>query len=430
MKIVIIGGGGREHAIAWKLHLSPLCEQLYCIPGNAGISGIARCENVPIKPDFTELIVWCREHAINLVVVGPERPLSEGIVDALQSAGLVCFGPNQEASRIESCKRYAKELMQEAGIPPARARVFSEYDDARAYLETLDAPYVIKATGLAEGKGVTVARDIEKARQALRKCLVDSAFGDAGHEVLIEEYLEGEEASLLAFADGTRIRAMDSAQDHKPVFDGDRGPNTGGMGSYSPAPVMTAERHKFCVSEILEPCMRVLRGRGIDYRGILYAGLMITESGPKVIEFNCRFGDPETQALLPRLETDLVEVMLACAQGTLSSLELKWSRRSAVCVVTASGGYPGPYAKGILISGLEQVRDQEDVIVFHAGTRLEGVRVLTNGGRVLGVTALHQNLGKAIEQAYACLEKIQFDGKHFRRDIGHHAMKYTEFPAR
>jgi phosphoribosylamine--glycine ligase len=423
MNVVIIGGGGREHALAWKLRQSSLCDELYCIPGNAGIAEIALCEIVPVKPDFSELIAWCRDHAIDLVVVGPERLLSEGVVDILQSAGLTCFGPNRDASRIESCKKFAKKLMQQAGIPTGESRVFSRYDDALSYLENIEPPFVIKATGLAEGKGVAVTGNIDEAQQALHRCLVDCVFGEAGREVLIEEYLEGEEASLLAFSDGTRIQLMDSAQDHKPIYDGDRGPNTGGMGSYSPAPVVTPEIRERCRTEILEPCIQAFRDRGIDFRGVLYAGLMITAAGPKVIEFNCRFGDPETQALLPRLQTDLVEVMLACANGKLSDIDLQWSNRSAVCVVAASGGYPGLYEKNRPISGLDELKDEEDVIVFHAGTRLEGDRVVTNGGRVLGVTAMHDSLEKAIKRSYACLDRIDFDGKHARRDIGHHALK-------
>ena len=424
MNILIIGGGGREHALAWKIAQSPLCDKLYCAPGNPGIAQVAECLALPVHGDFAALVDWCRGQAIGLVVVGPERPLAEGIVDALAAAGIQAFGPDRQGAQLEASKRFAKELMLEAGIPTGAARTFTELAPALAYLETLPAPVVIKAVGLAEGKGVTVARTRAEAAAAVRQCLEGRIFGEAGSEVLIEEYLAGEEASLLAFTDGRVIKAMDSAQDHKPVFDGDEGPNTGGMGSYSPAPVVTPEIYRECEERVLQPILAALQQRGIDYRGVVYAGLMITAQGPKVIEFNCRFGDPETQALLPRLKTDLVEVMLACVEGRLADLKLEWTPEAAVCVTAASGGYPGPYAKGKVIKGLEKAPVNGDVMVFQAGTALnERGELATAGGRVLGVTVKDTSLRVAIERAYEVIGAIRFEGMHYRRDIGLKALE-------
>ncbi|HOR28700.1 MAG TPA: phosphoribosylamine--glycine ligase, partial [Candidatus Sumerlaeota bacterium] len=324
MRILIVGGGGREHALAWKIARSPLCDKLFCAPGNPGIGRVAQCVPIPLGPPFHELTAWCREQAIDLVVIGPERPLADGIVDALAGAGIKAFGPTRDGAQLEASKTFAKDLMREAGIPTAQARTFSNLDAALAALDDGPPPYVIKAVGLAEGKGVTVARTRAEAEDALRRCLCDRVFGQAGAEVLIEEFLAGEEASLLAFTDGRVIQAMDSAQDHKPLLDGDQGPNTGGMGAYSPAPVVTPAIFRQCVAQVLEPCLAALRRRGIDYRGVIYAGLMITADGPRVVEFNCRFGDPETQALLPRLQNDLVEVLLACVEGRLADIQLRW----------------------------------------------------------------------------------------------------------
>jgi phosphoribosylamine--glycine ligase len=424
MNVLIIGGGGREHAIAWKLAQSPRLTKLYCAPGNPGIAQVAECVDVPVKSDFAELVAWCRGAAIDLVAIGPERPLSEGIVDALRAAGIKAFGPTREGARLESSKRFAKELMKEAGIPTGEARWFSDFEGAVAYIDRLRPPYVIKASGLAEGKGVTVARDMNQAIAALRECLKDRRFGTSGDEVLIEEFLSGEEASLLAFADGKVIRPMDSAQDHKPVFDGDEGPNTGGMGAYSPAPVVDAAIYRRCVREVLEPCLAALQRRGIDYVGIIYAGLMITADGPKAIEFNCRFGDPEAQALVPRLDGDLLEIMLACVEGRLSEIELKWRDDAAICVVAASGGYPGPYEKGKPIRGLDSIPDNGDAVVFHAGTaRNEAGEVVTAGGRVLGLTVRDATITVAYERVYELIRKIGFEGMHYRTDIGLKALK-------
>ena len=424
MNILIIGGGGREHALAWKIAQSPLCTKLFCAPGNPGIAQVAECVSIEIGGDFAPLVGWCRDRQIDLVVVGPERPLADGVVDALDAAGIKAFGPTREGALLEGSKHFAKQLMQEANIPTGVARCFDDYDRAVAYLDTLTPPYVIKADGLAEGKGVTVAQSRDEALDALQKAMKDLIFGDAGGEVLVEECLVGEEASLLAFADGNVVKPMDSAQDHKAVFDGDDGPNTGGMGSYSPAPVVTPELYGHCVRTILEPCLEAFKKRGIVYKGIIYAGLMITKDGPKVIEFNCRFGDPETQALLPRMTTDLVEVMLACVEGRLDQIDLQWSADAAVCVVAASGGYPGPYKKGKAIAGLEKISDNGDVMVFHAGTvRDAGGQLVTNGGRVLGVTVRDAYLRVAIERVYDLMEHVKFDGVHYRTDIGLRALQ-------
>ncbi|HOE96890.1 MAG TPA: phosphoribosylamine--glycine ligase [Candidatus Sumerlaeota bacterium] len=423
MRILIVGGGGREHALAWKIARSPLCDKLFCAPGNPGIGRVAQCVPIPLGPPFHELTAWCREQAIDLVVIGPERPLADGIVDALAGAGIKAFGPTRDGAQLEASKTFAKDLMREAGIPTAQARTFSNLDAALAALDDGPPPYVIKAVGLAEGKGVTVARTRAEAEDALRRCLCDRVFGQAGAEVLIEEFLAGEEASLLAFTDGRVIQAMDSAQDHKPLLDGDQGPNTGGMGAYSPAPVVTPAIFRQCVAHVLEPCLAALRRRGIDYRGVIYAGLMITADGPRVVEFNCRFGDPETQALLPRLQNDLVEVLLACVEGRLAGIQLRWRDDAAVCVVAASGGYPGPYPRGKAISGLDSVAEDDRTVVFHAGTALDASgRVVTAGGRVLGITACDDSLRAAIDRCYAVARQIHFDGMHYRTDIGRKAL--------
>ena len=427
MRILIIGGGGREHALAWKLEQSARCEALFCAPGNPGIARHATCVDLKLSGGFEDVIAFCAAEKIGLVVVGPERPLAEGIVDALEGAGIKAFGPRREAAQLESSKRFAKELMAEAGIPTARAETFTALEPALAYLAGCALPIVIKAAGLAEGKGVTVARTREEAQGALRACF-EGAFGAAGNEVLIEDFLAGEEASLLAFADGTTVRAMDSAQDYKPLLDGDAGPNTGGMGTYSPAPVVTEAVRERAIRRVLEPCLAALRARGIDYRGVIYAGLMIDAAGePWVIEFNCRFGDPETQVLLPRLENDLAEVMLACCEGRLGEMELKWKTDAAVCVVAASGGYPGTYAKGKVILGLDGDAGEVEEMIFHAGTALNAQgEVVTNGGRVLGVTATAGTLRGAIEKAYARLDGVCFEGMHARGDIGQRALSRVE----
>ena len=423
MNVLVIGSGGREHALVTALAASPKCGRLYCTPGNPGIAEQAECVSLPIKGDFEPLIQWCHKQAIDLVVVGPEDPLAAGLVDALQRARIPAFGPTAEGARLEADKRFAKQLMVEAGIPTAGARHFSSLPEAMGYLERIEPPYVIKATGLAAGKGVTIAENRAQAEAALSRCLEQNIFGPAGEQVLIETFLEGEEASLLAFTDGHVIRAMASSQDHKPVYDGDEGPNTGGMGAYSPAPVITPELYAQCQRQILQPCLDALKNLGIDYRGVLYAGLMITREGPHVVEFNCRFGDPETQALLPRLRNDLLEVMLACTEGRLESIDLQWREESAVCVIAASGGYPGPYEQGKLIRGLDRIPANHDVMIFHAGTAFdEQQRLVTAGGRVLGLTVKDTYLRVAIERAYELMEHIHFENMHYRTDIGYRAL--------
>jgi phosphoribosylamine---glycine ligase len=424
MKILILGGGGREHALAWKIAQSPLCEKLFCAPGNPGIAASAECIELELKPPFAALVEWCRERSVDLVVVGPEDPLAAGVVDALADAGIKAFGPTAAGARIEASKTFAKEIMRAANIPTGEARSFTESASALEFLKSLRPPYVIKADGLAAGKGVTVATDLGEAEAAVREALDERRFGAAGSEILIEEFLEGVEASLLAFTDGQTVLPMESAQDHKAVYDGDRGPNTGGMGALSPAPVLTPAFRKQAVEQILKPAVEELARRGIAYRGVLYAGLMVTASGPKVIEFNCRFGDPEVQALVPRMADDLVPVLLACAEGRLAEVTLAWKSEACVCIVAASGGYPGDYAKGIPIEGLpgDRVSAADGSVVFHAGTKLDAQgRVVTAGGRVLGVTALGGDLNAARERAYATLRGIRFEGMHYRTDIGFRA---------
>jgi phosphoribosylamine--glycine ligase len=419
MNVLILGGGGREHALAWKIAQSPRCARLHCAPGNAGIAKIAECFAVALKPPFDELIQACRERKIDLVVVGPEDPLAAGVVDALEKAGVLAFGPRAAAAKIEASKTFAKEIMRAASIPTGWAETFTDVGPALALLKKIDPPYVVKADGLAAGKGVTIAANFDDAERAVRDALEGRRLGEAGASILIEERLIGVEASLLAFTDGRRVLAMDSAQDHKPVFDGDRGPNTGGMGAISPAPALKPKLRRAAVGQILEPAVAELARRGIEYRGVLYAGLMLTTQGPKVVEFNCRFGDPETQALMPRLDCDLLEVLVACARGDLGGVRLKWKPEACVCVVAASGGYPGDYAKGLPISGVEEAESEPGVTVFHAGTALDARgRLVTAGGRVLGVTAVGEGIESAREAAYRALGRIAFEGMHHRGDIG------------
>lgn len=420
MKILVVGGGGREHAIVWKLAQSPLAEEIYCAPGNAGIAELADCVNIPAD-DVDTLLDFARAEGIGLTVVGPEAPLAAGIVDKFTAAGLKIFGPSQRAALIEGSKALAKEIMEKYGIPTAAYQSFTELTAAEAYIREQGAPIVVKADGLAAGKGVVVAMTEQEALDAVRDMLSGNAFGDAGAKVVIEEYLEGEEVSVLAFSDGKTVLPMVSAQDHKRVFDGDEGPNTGGMGAYSPAPVYTAELAELTFKQVLQPAVDGMLAEGREYKGVLYAGLMVTPKGLKVLEFNARFGDPETQAVLMRLESDLVEIMLAVVDGRLSECELKWSDDAAVCVVVASGGYPGKYAKGQPISGLDV--DYPDTVVFHAGTAFAGQQVVANGGRVLGVTAHGATIAQAIEKAYAAVAGIHYDSCFSRQDIGYRALQ-------
>lgn len=422
MKILVIGSGGREHAIVWKLAQSPLADEIYCAPGNAGIAELADCVNIPAD-DVDALLEFARAENIGLTVVGPEAPLAAGIVDKFTAAGLKIFGPSQKAAMIEGSKALAKEIMEKYGIPTAKYAAFTDKAAALAYLDENPAPIVVKADGLAAGKGVVVAMTMAEAKEAVESMLSGNAFGSAGARVVIEEYLEGEEVSVLAFSDGKTVLPMVSAQDHKRVFDDDKGPNTGGMGAYSPAPIYTPQLAEQVLQQVLQPAVDGLRQEGRLYKGVLYAGLMLTKQGVKVLEFNARFGDPETQAVLMRLKSDLVEIMLAVIDERLHEYKLTWTDEAAVCVVMASGGYPGSYAKGQTISGLEAAAKLEDTLVFHAGTKFSGQQVVSDGGRVLGVTACAPSIKAAIDKAYEAVDLISWPDCFCRRDIGAKALR-------
>ena len=418
MNILVIGSGGREHALYWKLSESPQTEQIYAIPGNPGMGASAAIA----LDDHAAILRFVKEHEIGLVVVGPEVPLMNGLVDELEAAGIRAFGPRANAAEIEGSKSFAKDLMKKYGIPTARYEVFTAAEPARAYIRQEGAPIVVKADGLAAGKGVIVAMTEQEALDAVDAIMEDHSFGDAGARVVIEEFMEGEEASLLAFTDGTTIRPMISAQDHKRAYDGDRGPNTGGMGTYAPAPVMTPEMTERAVEEILKPTIAAMATEGRIYRGCLYLGLMVTADGPKVVEFNARFGDPETQVVLPLLDSDLVAIMCACADGTLADVPIRWKDDAAVCVVLASGGYPGHYEKGQEIHGLADA-EAMGALVFHAGTAMKDGKLVTNGGRVLGVVGRGTDISSAVDAAYAAATKISFKDAYYRKDIAHRALE-------
>lgn len=418
MNILVIGSGGREHALYWKLSESPQTEQIYAIPGNPGMGASAAIA----LDDHAAILRFVKEHEIGLVVVGPEVPLMNGLVDELEAAGIRAFGPRANAAEIEGSKSFAKDLMKKYGIPTARYEVFTAAEPARAYIRQEGAPIVVKADGLAAGKGVIVAMTEQEALDAVDAIMEDHSFGDAGARVVIEEFMEGEEASLLAFTDGTTIRPMISAQDHKRAYDGDRGPNTGGMGTYAPAPVMTPEMTERAVEEILKPTIAAMAMEGRTYRGCLYLGLMVTADGPKVVEFNARFGDPETQVVLPLLDSDLVAIMCACADGTLADVPIRWKDGAAVCVVLASGGYPGHYEKGQEIHGLADA-EAMGALVFHAGTAMKDGKLVTNGGRVLGVVGRGADISSAVDAAYAAAAKISFKDAYYRKDIAHRALE-------
>ena len=418
MNILVIGSGGREHALCWKLSESPQTEQIYAIPGNPGMGASAAIA----LDDHAAILRFVKEHEIGLVVVGPEVPLMNGLVDELEAAGIRAFGPRANAAEIEGSKSFAKDLMKKYGIPTARYEVFTAAEPARAYIRQEGAPIVVKADGLAAGKGVIVAMTEQEALDAVDAIMEDHSFGDAGARVVIEEFMEGEEASLLAFTDGTMIRPMISAQDHKRAYDGDRGPNTGGMGTYAPAPVMTPEMTERAVEEILKPTIAAMAKEGRVYRGCLYLGLMVTADGPKVVEFNARFGDPETQVVLPLLDSDLVAIMCACADGTLADVPIRWKDGAAVCVVLASGGYPGHYEKGQEIHGLADA-EAMGALVFHAGTAMKDGKLVTNGGRVLGVVGRGADISSAVDAAYAAATKISFKDAYYRKDIAHRALE-------
>jgi phosphoribosylamine--glycine ligase len=416
---LVVGNGGREHALAWKFLQSPQVQQVVCVPGNGGTATLKNCRNLGLSiDDFEGIARYALVNNIGLVVVGPELPLSKGITDYLRGQELAVFGPTQQGAQIEASKAWAKDLMREAEIPTARAEVFTEETAAKEYVRHQGAPIVIKADGLAAGKGVTVADSIEQANTAIEACF-SGQFGKAGHQVIVEECLTGQEVSILAVTDGLTIRPLLPAQDHKRIGEGDTGENTGGMGAYAPAPIVTPELMSRIQQEILEPAIRILRDRKIDYRGILYAGLMITPTGePKVIEFNCRFGDPETQAILPLLETPLEKLLSACARQTLADFpEIEWKPGAATCVVIASEGYPGSFPRSIAIAGVEAA-EETGAAVFHAGTQLKNAQLVTDGGRVFGVTAIGETFHQSIDLAYRAVDQIQFEGMYYRRDIG------------
>lgn len=420
MQVLVIGGGGREHALAWKAAQSASVEKVYCVPGNPGIAQIAECVQMDIS-DNDALVVFALENKIDLTIVGPEVPLANGVVDAFRAKDLAIFGPTQVAARIEGSKSFAKDLMKKYGIPTAAFEVFTDAEAAKAYIVEQGAPIVIKADGLAAGKGVVVAMTLDEALEAVDMMMCDQAFGSAGCQVVVEEFLTGEEASILTFCDGTTIVPMISSQDHKRAYDNDEGPNTGGMGTYAPAPVVTADVLARVQKEILEPTVAAMKAEGMPYTGCLYAGLMITENGPKVIEFNARFGDPETQVVLPLLDSDMAEIMMACVNGNLADLDIQWKDGAAVCVVMAAGGYPQSYRKGDVISGLDKAAEL-GATVFHAGTATKDESIITNGGRVLGVTAIGSDIQKAVDNAYEAVKSIHFDNVHYRNDIAYRAI--------
>lgn len=421
MNILVIGSGGREHTLAWKLAQSPLATKIYAIPGNPGMADVAECVAGISITDNAAVARFAQEKSVDLAVVGPEVPLTNGLVDALNAVGIKAFGPTKLAAEIEGSKAFSKGLMKKYNIPTAKYEVFTDAQAAKDYIKAEGAPIVIKADGLAAGKGVIVAMTEAEALAAIADIMEDGEFGAAGSRVVIEEFMEGEEASLLCFTDGETIKPMISSQDHKRAYDGDEGPNTGGMGTYAPAPVMTEAMVQTAYDSILVPTIKAMAAEGRPYKGCLYAGLMITADGPKVVEFNARFGDPETQVVLPLLESDLVEIMLACADGTLSSQEINWSDGAAVCVVMASGGYPKAYEKGKAISGLDAAKDA-GALVFHAGTAEQDGAIVTAGGRVLGVVAKAADVKSAVDKAYAGVAKISFDGAFYRKDIAHRAL--------
>ena len=422
MKVLVIGGGGREHAIVWKLSQSRHVDKIYCTPGNAGISDLAEC--IEVGPDnFDALLDFVRYEWIDLTIVGPEDPLSKGIVDIFEKDGRRIVGPTKAAAQLESSKVFSKDFMKKYRIPTAEYKVFTSYLHAEDHVRMKSAPLVIKADGLAAGKGVFVASTTDEAIDALKIIMKDRAFGDAGDRVIIEDCLEGEEASFMAFTDGETILPMVSCQDHKRVFDDDKGPNTGGMGAYSPAPVMNDELEALVMEKVMRPTIAGLKAEGIKYKGILYAGLMIKDGVPSVLEFNCRLGDPETQPVLSRLNTDFMDILMAIADGKLADVTIDWKTEASVCVVMASGGYPGKYENGKVITGLEEVKKLDYAFVFHAGTAFSNNETVTKGGRVLGVTALGTDIRTAKENAYEAVRKIHFEGMQYRKDISDKALK-------
>ena len=418
MKVLIVGGGGREHAIAWKVAKSPKVEKLYCAPGNAGIAEVAECVNIGVM-EFDKLTAFARENQIDLTIIGPDDPLAAGAVDAFEAAGLRVFGPRKNAAILEASKAFSKDLMKKYGIPTAAYETFTSPEAALAYLETAKMPIVLKADGLALGKGVLICKDLEEAQEGVKTLMLDKQFGSAGDEIVIEEFMTGREVSVLSFVDGKNIKIMTSAQDHKRAKDGDQGLNTGGMGTFSPSPFYTAEVDAFCKEHIYQKTVDAMRAEGREFKGIIFFGLMLTADGPKVLEYNARFGDPETQVVLPRMKNDIVDLFEACIDGTLDQVDLQFEDNAAVCVVLASDGYPEHYEKGFPIHGLEHFKDADGYYVFHAGSKFDAEgQIVTNGGRVLGVTATGKTLKEARANAYTATEFITFDNKYMRHDIG------------
>jgi len=422
MKVLVIGSGGREHTLVWKMTQSPKVSQVYCAPGNAGISRLAQCVNIDAD-SIEKLVGFTKKEKIDLTVVGPELPLSQGIVNEFNQQGLKIFGPSKEAAEIESSKVFSKYLLKKYHIPTANYQVFQNSEKALNYIQQQTFPLVIKADGLAAGKGVFIVKNLLEARDALNALMEEKKFGEAGRQVIIEEFLEGEEVSILAFCDGKTVVPMVSSQDHKKIFDNDLGTNTGGMGAYSPVPFYPDEFEKRVLEEILKPTVKGLQNEGKEYKGVLYAGLILTKEGPKVLEFNARFGDPETQVILPRLKTDLIDILNAVIDSTLHKINIEWEDNAAVCVVVASGGYPEKYQKGKVINGLEKLEKMKNMIAFHAGTKFQEGRVVTSGGRVLGITVWDETISKAKEKAYKGIEEIYFKDMYYRKDIAAKAIK-------
>ena len=419
MKVLVIGGGGREHAICWKLSKSPKVDELYCAPGNAGIAEVAKCVDIGVM-DFEKMADFAKKEAFDLVVVGPDDPLAGGIVDVLEEKGLRVFGPRKNAAILEGSKAFSKDLMKKYGIPTAAYETFDTPEAALKYLETAPVPIVLKADGLALGKGVLICNTREEAKEGVKTLMLDKQFGHAGDRIVVEQFMTGREVSVLSFVDGKTIKIMTSAQDHKRAKDGDQGLNTGGMGTFSPSPFYTKEVDEFCRKYIYQATVDAMKSEGREFKGIIFFGLMLTADGPKVLEYNARFGDPETQVVLPRMKNDIVDVFEACIDGTLDQIDLQFEDNAAVCVVLASAGYPEHYEKGKKITGLENFKDKDGYYVFHAGSKFDAEgNILTNGGRVLGVTATGKDLKEARANAYKATEWINFENKYMRHDIGH-----------
>jgi len=417
LKVLVIGNGGREHAIIWKLAKSPQVDKIYCAPGNAGIDSLAECVNVEVE-DFIGLLKIVHDKKIDLTIVGPEIPLSLGIVNLFQEHGYPIFGPTREAAEIESSKVFAKYLMNKYSIPTAGYKVFDDDKKAISYSQKQSFPLAIKADGLAAGKGVFIAENFNQAEEAITHIMKERKYGQAGNKIIIEEYLAGEEVSMLVFSDGINIVPMITSQDHKKLNEGDKGPNTGGMGAYSPVAFFEEDTRKWVLEHVFKPAISGMAQEGRIFKGVLYAGLILTSDGPKVLEFNARFGDPETQVILPSLKTDLIQIIQAVINGNLDKVHIEWIDQASACVVLASAGYPGEYEKGKTIHGLEKLADRDDIIVFHAGTKKDDQKIITAGGRVLGVTSWADNLSEAIKSAYDGLEQIEFENKYYRKDIG------------